>query len=31
MKTKCPECDRVFHLEIPEDAEEFYFGHDCEV
>ena len=30
MKTTCPECDRVFDLENEEDAEEFYYGHDCE-
>lgn len=31
MKTKiCKECDRVFDLDNEQDAEEFYYGHDCE-
>ena len=32
MKTqaKCAECPRVFDLTEEEDAEEFYYGHDCE-
>jgi hypothetical protein len=29
-KTKCPECLRVFDLLDETDAEEFYYGHDCE-
>ena len=31
MKRKCVECNRVFDLSDEFDAEEFYFGHDCEV
>lgn len=27
---KCNECKRVFDLFNEEDAEEFYYGHDCE-
>ena len=30
MTVTCPECDRVFDLTDPEDADEFYYGHDCE-
>jgi endogenous inhibitor of DNA gyrase (YacG/DUF329 family) len=30
MKRKCPECGRVFDLTDEEEAEEFYYGHDCE-
>jgi hypothetical protein len=29
-KAKCEECNRVFDLLDEEDAEEFYYGHDCE-
>jgi NOL1/NOP2/fmu family ribosome biogenesis protein len=29
-KAKCPECHRVFNLLDEEDADEFYYGHDCE-
>jgi len=29
--TKCNECGRVFDLLDTEDAEEWYYGHDCEV
>lgn len=29
-KTKCPECDRVFDLMDEDDANEWYYGHDCE-
>lgn len=29
-KANCPECGRVFDLLDEGDAEEFYFGHDCE-
>lgn len=29
-KTKCNECEREFDLLDEEDANEFYFGHDCE-
>ena len=28
---KCVECGRVFNLFKDEDAQEFYYGHDCEV
>jgi len=27
----CPECSRVFDLFDVDEAEEFYYGHDCEV
>jgi hypothetical protein len=27
---QCPECRRVFDLLDPTDAEEWFFGHDCE-
>jgi hypothetical protein len=27
---KCPECERVFDLLDEEDANEYYYGHDCE-
>lgn len=30
MTAKCPECERVFDLLDEGDADEFYFGHDCE-
>ena len=32
IKTKatCPECNRVFNLLDEAQAEEFYYGHDCE-
>ena len=29
-KTKCAECGRVFDLMNRADAEEFYYGHECE-
>lgn len=29
-KAKCPECNRVFNLLDETQAEEFYYGHDCE-
>jgi hypothetical protein len=29
-KVKCPECERVFDLTDETDADEWYFGHDCE-
>jgi hypothetical protein len=29
-KAKCGECSRVFDLMDEEQAEEFYYGHDCE-
>ena len=28
---KCVECDRVFDLLNDDDANEWYYGHDCEV
>jgi len=28
---KCANCARVFDLTTDDDAEEFYYGHDCEV
>lgn len=31
MIAECPECERRFHLDDEEDAEEWYCGHDCEV
>ena len=27
---KCGECQRAFNLLDETDAEEFYYGHDCE-
>lgn len=27
--TKCVECGRVFDLSHENDADEFYYGHDC--
>jgi hypothetical protein len=30
MKAKCAECDRVFDLTDETDAEEYFYGHDCE-
>ena len=32
METKqaCVECDRVFDMFNEEDAEEWFYGHDCE-
>ncbi len=30
-KIRCPECDRVFDLLDEVDANEWYYGHDCEV
>ena len=30
MKTKCPECGRVFDLLDENDADEWAYGHDCE-
>jgi DNA-directed RNA polymerase subunit RPC12/RpoP len=29
-KAKCVECGRVFNLLDEDDANEWYFGHDCE-
>ena len=31
MKPTCPECGRVFDLTDPTDADEWAYGHDCEV
>jgi hypothetical protein len=31
MKATCSECDRDFDLDDPAQAEEWLFGHDCEV
>lgn len=28
---KCPECGKVFNLLFGEDADQWYFGHDCEI
>jgi len=30
MRTKCPECGRIFDLLDETDAEEWAYGHDCE-
>jgi len=30
MNRKCIECGRVFDLMKEVDAQEFYYGHDCE-
>jgi endogenous inhibitor of DNA gyrase (YacG/DUF329 family) len=30
-KVRCPECGRVFDLTDEDDANEWYYGHDCEV
>jgi hypothetical protein len=30
-KAKCVECERVFDLLNEDDANEWYYGHDCEV
>jgi hypothetical protein len=27
---QCVECSKVFNLSIENDANEFYYGHDCE-
>lgn len=29
-KAKCVECNRVFDLLDEDDANEYYYGHDCE-
>lgn len=29
-KPICPECHRVFNLNDPNDAADWYYGHDCE-
>ncbi len=28
---KCPECGREFDLYVSEQAQEWFYGHDCEV
>jgi hypothetical protein len=28
---RCPECARVFDLQVELDADEWFYGHDCEV
>ncbi len=30
-KAKCVECERVFDLTDETDANEWFYGHDCEV
>lgn len=30
QKQTCIECERVFDLTNEEDAQEFFYGHDCE-
>jgi hypothetical protein len=30
-QVRCAECSRVFDLTNEDDANEFYYGHDCEV
>lgn len=30
MKGKCGECGHLFDLTVEAEAEEFYYGHDCE-
>lgn len=30
-KKLCTECWRTFDLMVEDDAQEFYYGHDCEV
>lgn len=30
-KAQCPECERVFDLLDEDDANEYYYRHDCEV
>jgi hypothetical protein len=27
----CPDCQRRFALAVPDDADEWHHGHDCEV
>jgi len=31
LRPECPECSRVFNLMDATDADEWSFGHDCEV
>ena len=30
MNVTCPECERVFDLTDEDDANEWFYGHDCE-
>ena len=30
ITVRCYECDRMFNLENEIDANEWYYGHDCE-
>jgi endogenous inhibitor of DNA gyrase (YacG/DUF329 family) len=30
VEVQCPECGRVFDLTNEDDANEWYYGHDCE-
>lgn len=27
---QCKECHRIFHMDDRDDADEWYYGHDCE-
>lgn len=29
-RARCPECGRVFDLTDEDEANEWYYGHDCE-
>jgi len=31
MTKQCVECKRVFDLMVTSDADEYYYGHDCEL
>ena len=31
IKSNCGECGRVFDLQDKEQANEYYYGHDCEI
>jgi hypothetical protein len=30
QRLRCPECNRIFDLSDPTDAQEYAYGHDCE-
>jgi len=30
MKAKCQECDRVFDMRDEDQANDYWYGHDCE-
>jgi hypothetical protein len=30
MKAKCAECDRVFDMRDEDQANDYWYGHDCE-